>query len=669
MSPTLALRAPLLWLLLPFMAGLAAADLHAPPAEAMLPVGGIALLLALAAFPSRTWWWGTAIASSSALAGWLWLPLRSPPPPAWDYPPREVEVQVMIEQIFATAPGRSTLGGLAVVVDAAAPFSELVGQRVYYSILVRASIPPVSSGHYRLRGIARRLPATPSGAGFEAYLANAGVSFEIARCHFVAEARPPTRFQRFCRGAQQRLAAILSRGVAEHTNAVSIYLGMLLGQKAQFTGEQEAAFMRTGVFHIFSISGLHVGVIAVAMQGLLQLVRVPRRVAIFAALPVLWLYVQISGGSTPAERAFLMIAFASCGKMFRLPGNPLAAISAAALLTLVVDPRQLFTAGFQMSYGVVAALIVMGSPLGARCQAWWQPWRSLPEADWTLFHRATQSAGTRIIGAVAVSGVAMLASIPPGIGYFELLSPGSVVANLIVIPLSGLSIIAGLISLMFGLCGLLPVSVFLNHAAMVAIHVMEALVRAGVHLPGMWFEARFEPAWLANPAAALVLASMFAGAALRWSPGAGGFWPPVAVVAALLALGVEFGGSAPTTTVTNSAKQLECTSDEKRVRTCDGAIGKVRPGRRQGADAGKETAPGGNRPHVSGEDRGARNLPEAAARLGARRAAVRRSGEDPAAARPRESPARGGTRRREGAGSSVRLTACGDPHRPRRRIR
>lgn len=542
MPPTFALRSPLLWILIPFMLGLSAAHVQPPATETMLLFLTVAAILPAVAIARQELTWCIAVSLAAALTGWIWLPLRSPPAPAWDDPPREVEVVVEIEQLFATSQARTTSGGLAKIVGGGASSSDLVGQRIYYSVIRRFSVPAVASGQYLLRGVARKLPPDPGGAGFEAYLANVGVHFEIARGQFLEEAKPPTSFHDFCQRSQEHFARILSAGVADHPNAVSLYLGMLLGQKAEMSAAQEAAFMQTGVFHIFSISGLHVGVIAIAIQGALQFLRVPRRVAVTAGVPVLWLYVQISGGSTPAERAFLMIAFMSSAKVLRLPANPLAALSGAALVTLIGDPRQLFTAGFQLSYGVVAALIVMGMPLGARCVAWWQPWKSLPEADWKLFHRAVHVGGARLLSALAVSGVAMLASIPSGIGYFELVTPGSIIANLVVIPISGVAIIAGLLSLWFGLCGLLAGSVFLNHAAMLAIYVMEAVVRQGATLPGMYFAARFEQPWIATTSAALVLGTMFAGAAFRWKNRAGGFWAPVVMVALILLLAVEYPG-------------------------------------------------------------------------------------------------------------------------------
>ena len=316
---------------------------------------------------------------------------------------------------------------------------------------------------------------------------------------------------------------------------------MLLGEKAVLSTEQQNAFMRSGTFHIFSISGLHVGVIAGALQGLLHLLRLPRRPAVAVTLTVLWLYVQVTGAGAPAVRAFLMIAFLLASRIFRLPGNALAALAASALVTLLLDPLQLFSTGFQMSYCVVTALIVMGRPLAEQWQTRWQPFALLPRADWRWWHRALDERGRNFLGAAAGCWAAFLASAPAGIGFFGLFSPGSLVANLVIIPLSSAAMIAGFLSLVCGLAGLLPLSAFCNHVAAAIIIGTDWLLRHGVELPGMFFAARFRADWLAPASLVLLTAVMVAGAAGRWSPRYGGYWPPFVVLVLLVILGVKFG--------------------------------------------------------------------------------------------------------------------------------
>lgn len=544
---TTVLRAPLLWLVLPFAGGIAWGDsAHAPGPRTAACLASAAALVALLAARRESRWaamlWGTGVGVAIAAAGAAWLRWHSPAPFRWSAPPREVSVTLRVEQVFPASPQRKTLNGIARVLAADGPAAPLAGQRVYFSAIRKVSVPPAASGEYRFTGVVEAMPqAAEDDRGFAAYLSTMGVAVRIVRGQIVEETRPPGRFRRFCERTQDRLGRLLQRGLEPHPDIVSIYLAMLLGEKAVLSAEQQSAFMRSGVFHIFSISGLHVGVIALAIQSALQLLRVPRRPAVIAGLTVLWLYVQVTGASTPSVRAFLMIAFLLGSRVLRLPANPLAALAAAALATLALDPRQLFATGFQMSYSVVVALLVMGLPLAERWQSAWRPWRDLPEADWRRWQRWTHDGGREVLTALAITWAATLASTPSGIGYFGLFSPGALAANLIIIPLSSLAIISGFLAMLAGLAQAGPLVLVFNHAAAVLIGGMDWLVRHGTELPGVYFPAAFRAAWIAPAALAFVLATMLLGASLRWKPAAGGFWLPVAAVALVVIFGVKFG--------------------------------------------------------------------------------------------------------------------------------
>jgi competence protein ComEC len=545
-SPAPSIRAPLLWLLLPFMAGLTAAWTWPLPTVWLSPLqlgATLAAFVALtaAALDHRRLWAG-ALLLCAGLSGCALLHLRYPQLHDWETrPPREVTVVVEVMQPFPAAPKARSLAGLGVVVEAPEPDRALVGRRIYFSAIRRLSVPPVRAGRYELRGVVESLPRATAGDSFIDYLANLGVRHRIVRAQLVREVMPPGRFATFCAAAQDRMEAVLRRGLDALPGIRSIYLAMLLGEKAVLSAEQENAFMRSGTFHIFSISGLHVGVIATALHALGRFLRVPRRAAVPVTLAVLWLYVQVTGAGAPAMRAFLMIAFFLSAQVFRLPGNPLAALTASALVTLVLDPLQLFSTGFQMSYAVVAALILMGAPLAERWQARWQPFALRPRPEWRWWHRLISGLGRKALGAAAGCWAAFLASAASGIGFFGLFSPGSLPANLIVIPLSSVTIIAGFLSLLAGLIGLTPLSVLFNTSAAITIIATDWLLQNGTALPGMFFTARFRVSWLAPLAMILMTAVMLAGASGRWTRRYGGYWPPVALLALLVIFGVKFG--------------------------------------------------------------------------------------------------------------------------------
>jgi len=548
-SPALHLRAPLLWVLVPLMTGLTLARVWPAPGSGLAPLVWLAGLAGIGAWGCAGragrlagFAWATALFVSVGLGGFVLLQVRHPSlHEALSRPPREVTVTMRVLQAYPAASTARILTGLAEITAAGEHDRELNGRRIYFSAIRRISVPPRRSGGYVIRGVIAPLPREPAGTGFSEYLANLGIRQSITRAQILSEASPPTAFQGFCARAQDRLEGILRHGLAEQPQTASLYLAMLLGDKAVLSVEQQNAFMWSGTYHIFSISGLHVGVIGLALYVLFNLLRVPRRPAAACSLTVLWLYVQITGASSPAVRAFLMIAFLLASEVFRLPGNALAALVASALVTLLLDPLQLFSTGFQMSYTVVVALVVMGRPLGEKWLAAWRPFALRPRADWRWRQKAVEKAGRWLLGGAAGCWTAFLASAPSGIGYFSVFSPGSLLANLLIIPLSWLAINAGFVSLLAGLLGLLPVSGLCNAVAALTIRLMDWLLLHGIDLPGVYFPAHFRSGWLTPASLVLMTAVLLAGAAGRWAPRHGGYWPPVGALVLLLILGVKFG--------------------------------------------------------------------------------------------------------------------------------
>ena len=542
-SPALHLRAPLLWLLLPLMAGFTCAQWWPLPAAGPWPL----LILAasatggalLAAPRTRPWAWSLAITLGTGLAGFLYLHIRCPYLHEWaSHPPREVTVTVDVMQVFPGAPGSRSLTGTGTI-DPATADETLRGRRIAFSVIRRLGPPPQRAGIYRLQGVLEPLP--PDGTGFNDYLANLGVRQRLSRARVLAVVESPGPFQQFCVAMDRRLQAILGVGLADQPAPRSLYLAMLLGEKAVLSPDQQNAFVRSGTFHIFSISGLHVGLISLALQALLRMLRVPRAVAMGITLPVLWLYVQITGGSSPALRSFLMVACLLSAKVLRLPGNAFSALTLSALAILLIDPLQLFSTGFQMSYAVVAALLLMGTPLSQRWLARWQPFSLLPPVNWRWWHKRIDWLGRKLIAMLATGWTAFLASAPAGIGFFSLFSPGSLVANLVIVPLSSVVIYTGFLSLVAGLVGLTPLSALLNSCAAALIVLTDRLLQHGVALPGVFFAAQFRAAWLAPASLALMTATMLAGATARWSRRVGGYWLPVIVLLLLVIFGVKFG--------------------------------------------------------------------------------------------------------------------------------
>ena len=182
-SPATHLRAPLLWLLMPLMAGLIAAKLWPAPAFGLWPLVLLAVLAALGAGGGALHAgraaglaWGAGLGVSAGLGGFVLLQVRHPDLHEQDSrPPREVTVTLRVLQTFPAAPDARNLTGLGVISAAGDQDPELRGRRVYFSAIRRISVPPQRSGAYVIRGVLEPLSGGAVNAGFNDYLANLGI--------------------------------------------------------------------------------------------------------------------------------------------------------------------------------------------------------------------------------------------------------------------------------------------------------------------------------------------------------------------------------------------------------------------------------------------------------------------------------------------------------------
>ena len=538
-SRSLGHRAPLLWVLLPLMAGLVAGKLE------WLPL-------------STGWWAVTAVVCLGFALGWrrAWTPaillgvflsgaalyeLRRDRLTDWDsLPPREVRVTMEIDRVFPPKPGARSLSGLGHLVSSDAHLPELIGQHVYFSLsLKRDEAAPLSSSQLDVTGVLETLPRNPAIDTFDGYLASQGMNFKLSRARVTGKTTPASAYQVFCDAALRRFNSILDHGIAKHPEQSGVFRAMLLGQQQELTDSQKTVFRESGTMHLFSVSGLHIAVIAGAIQGLLLLARLPSLARVIVGGILLWLYVDITGGTPSAVRAWMMVMFLHASHTLRVPGNPFAALVASAVCVLVLQPMQLFTASFQLSYGIVAALLLLGLPLGDYWMERWALFTHLPKVTWGRYRKTVEWCWRGLLGVLGIGFSTTLLSMISGVVIFQMLTPVSLLANLILIPMGSLVIIAGFLSLLFGLTGLGWLASLMNHASVLLLIVIEKGVRLFVGIPGANHAAQFSAPWLGYTAFAGLLGLILYGYATNWEPKRGGFWTPFVFTLLVLLVGVK----------------------------------------------------------------------------------------------------------------------------------
>lgn len=134
---------------------------------------------------------------------------------------------------------------------------------------------------------------------------------------------------------------------------------LVLGRTERLDDTQRDAYARTGLIHLFSISGFHTMVIGALTLGALRRLglRGIHTVALFGA--GLALFAFAAGLGAPVLRASLLLAAAAVGDLLRRPVDALAALSSIALAFLLLDPALLDRIDFQLSYLGAAAMVAM----------------------------------------------------------------------------------------------------------------------------------------------------------------------------------------------------------------------------------------------------------------------------------------------------------------------
>ena len=256
----------------------------------------------------------------------------------------------------------------------------------------------------------------------------------------------------------------LSKGLLEQDESLRLLWAMVLGWRAALTEEVSEPFMRSGTLHIFAISGLHVALISGILVKLLRVLQIPRPVIGLILLPTLWIYACVTGWQASSVRATIMMTVVVAGWALNRPSDLLNSLAAAALIVLVWDPLQLLQASFQLSFCVVLSIALLRPRLDrflrkpletdpflpAELRPAWRCW-----LDDLIRYLATS---------LAVSISAWLGSCLFIAGYFHLLTPASLLANVLVVPLAAVTLMASLGSL---LCGdLFPAcTILFNHSA------------------------------------------------------------------------------------------------------------------------------------------------------------------------------------------------------------
>ena len=141
---------------------------------------------------------------------------------------------------------------------------------------------------------------------------------------------------------------------------------MLFGDRAGLNHTLRVGFERTGSFHLFVVSGMHIGLIALGLFWLSRRTRLPLWAATFLTIALTAAYAALTGFGVPVQRALWMAAVFLLARLLDRRRNTLNAFGLAILAVLVWSPSSLFEASFQMTFLAIVGVAGIAIPFGER---------------------------------------------------------------------------------------------------------------------------------------------------------------------------------------------------------------------------------------------------------------------------------------------------------------
>lgn len=285
-------------------------------------------------------------------------------------------------------------------------------------------------------------PLAPQGYDFarRAWFERLGATgFGIGRCRPAAFAYPPRWLDR----ARLRLAAwrydlsgVIQRAAPGRGGAIAAAL--VTGDRSPIDAATNEALRDSGLGHLLSVSGIHMGVVGglvfamllwtLSLVGPIALRFPVKKLAALGALAALAAYLIISGSSVPALRAFVMACVAFGAILLDRPAISMRGLALAALIVVLLFPEAVVEPGFQMSFAATMALVALFEMLK---RAPHEPALPVPGPFIGLLQASVRGIG----GVILISLVAGLATDPFAVYHFQRFSIYALPANLIAAPI------------------------------------------------------------------------------------------------------------------------------------------------------------------------------------------------------------------------------------------
>jgi competence protein ComEC len=255
---------------------------------------------------------------------------------------------------------------------------------------------------------------------------------------------------------------------------------LLLGEQVAIPKNIRELFAKTGTAHILAVSGFNVGIVAFIVFLLLKALSFPRKSQYVLTIMAVIFYAILTGGQAPVVRAAVMGVIMLGGFLIERETDSLNLLSLSALILLLINPFNLYDIGFQLSFTSVLFILLL--------------YKRFLGGFKHLFAFLPKKCQDILLPLLALSSAAYLGVCPLVIYYFNIVTPVTLLANVIVVPLTSLNTALG-IGLLLGQALHLPVAIFFINCLHVSLNMMVLFTQRLSQIPGGHFSCRISSVW------------------------------------------------------------------------------------------------------------------------------------------------------------------------------
>ncbi len=301
-------------------------------------------------------------------------------------------------------------------------------------------------------------------------------------------------------GLGKELSNRVSAGIEWSKEIIGINKAVLLGKRSEMSRKMREVFRNSGTIHLVAISGLHVGLIVNLLMGIFRRLEVKEPYLSMVAIPIIIGYTMLTGARPSAIRAAVMFVLWRIGPIFNRQPDILAVWSITALGVYVLSPEMIFDAGCTLSFAVMLGIVLWIK--------WTEQFNSLfenmnVEAD-VLDVSGEKVAAAKLrkrkmnfdewLGSIGITFSAWIAGTPIVAMLFESITPGGLLANIIVIQISKCIVNFGMIGVLTSLI-CLPLGAIFNNLSALFVLLMIMISELVTKIPYCTFKVEVWTFW------------------------------------------------------------------------------------------------------------------------------------------------------------------------------